>query len=262
MLGRAIDRKGVAPPAGQHVLEGCFRIERSAALVEYGQFQPRAETNRTGVGLKTARQHADQRRFPGPVGTDDTHAAASENTDREILDDGPLTEEFRNLLGLHHHRAGRTAFGNRHFDVALRPAIIAHLLAQAREQIHAAHIALAARGDAIAHPMFFRRDLAGQLVLFLLFLFEEVVAPGLKSCKALIDPACLTPVDPDRRARQIGKKPPVVADQHQCRAQRFELAFQPFDGRQVQMVRRFVEQKNIGFGRQHPRQCRPPGLAA
>ena len=40
------------------------------------------------------------------------------------------------------------------------------------------------------------------------------------------------------------------------------LALQPLDGRQVEMVGRLVEEQDVGRGRQHPRQRGAPGLAA
>ena len=41
-----------------------------------------------------------------------------------------------------------------------------------------------------------------------------------------------------------------------------ELAFQPFDGRQVEMVGGLVEQQDVGLGREHAGQRGAAGLAA
>jgi hypothetical protein len=41
-----------------------------------------------------------------------------------------------------------------------------------------------------------------------------------------------------------------------------QLLLQPFDGRQIEMVGRFVQQHEIGLGCQHPRQGRAPPFAA
>ena len=43
---------------------------------------------------------------------------------------------------------------------------------------------------------------------------------------------------------------------------RSQSRFQPFDGRQVEMVGRLVEQQDVGLGRQHVGQRRAPRLAA
>ena len=42
-----------------------------------------------------------------------------------------------------------------------------------------------------------------------------------------------------------------MADQHQRRAHAADLALQPLDGGQVEMVGRLVEQQDVGLGRQH-----------
>jgi hypothetical protein len=52
------------------------------------------------------------------------------------------------------------------------------LRAQGGQLGHAADVALAAGGDAVAHPVFLAHDLAGQLVLGGFFLGQHLVAPG------------------------------------------------------------------------------------
>ncbi len=42
-----------------------------------------------------------------------------------------------------------------------------------------------------------------------------------------------------------------MADEHEGRARRGELGFEPFDGRQIEMVGRLVEQKDVGVGSHH-----------
>ncbi len=53
-----------------------------------------------------------------------------------------------------------------------------------------------------------------------------------------------------------------MADDDQRATPALQLAFQPFDGRQIEMVGRLVQQQDVGRGRQHPRQRRAAGLAA
>ena len=61
-------------------------------------------------------------------------------------------------------------------------------------------------------------DLAVELVALELLLFELLVAPGLEGGKALLEAARAAAIEPDRRARQVGKQAPVVADERQRRA--------------------------------------------
>ncbi len=53
-----------------------------------------------------------------------------------------------------------------------------------------------------------------------------------------------------------------MADDDKRAAAAVELAFQPFDGGQIEMIGRLVQQENIGRGRQHTRQRRAAGFAA
>ena len=53
-------------------------------------------------------------------------------------------------------------------------------------------------------------------------------------------------VQPDNPLRQAFQQPPVMADQHDARAQRGELLLQPLDRWQIQMVGWLVQQQNVG----------------
>ena len=135
-------------------------------------------------------------------------------------------------------------------------------LAQRREPGDTAHIALAPRGHAIAQPVLLAGDLPAELVKRHLLLFQHLVPPGLEMREAAIQPPGLAAVQPDDAARELFQKPPVMADQHDAGGKGFQLRFQPFDGRQVEMVGRLVEQQQIRVRRQGARQSGPPRLAA
>ena len=99
--------------------------------------------------------------------------------------------------------------------------------------------------------MLFGDDLAVELVLFALFLRQQHVAPFLEMAEATLDAAGAAAVEPDRGARQRRKKAAVMADDHQRGAPRIEVALQPFDRGQVEMIGRLVEQQDVGRWRQH-----------
>jgi len=61
-------------------------------------------------------------------------------------------------------------------------------------------------------------DLAVELVLVPLLLLEEGVAPRLEAGEALVDPARLAAVEPDRGPGQRREEAPVVADESEGRA--------------------------------------------
>ncbi len=62
--------------------------------------------------------------------------------------------------------------------------------------------------------------------------------------------------------RQGLEEAPVVADDDDGRAGGFELGFEAFDRRDVEMVGGLVEQENVGLGRKHAGERRAPALAA
>ena len=62
-------------------------------------------------------------------------------------------------------------------------------------------------------------------------------------------------VEPDGGLGQALEEAAIVADQHERRAQALQLAFQPFDDRQVEMVRRLVEQQDVGLRAPAPGQA-------
>jgi hypothetical protein len=72
--------------------------------------------------------------------------------------------------------------------------------------------------------------------------------------KARLDTPRVPAVEPDRRAREIGEKAPVVADEHERGAPGIEISLQPFDRGEIEMIGRLVEEQDIGRGRQHASQ--------
>ncbi len=102
--------------------------------------------------------------------------------------------------------------------------------------------------------MLFGDDLAVELVLFALFLRQQHVTPFLEMSKTAFDAARAAAIEPDRRARQRREEAPVVADDHQRRAAGVEIALQPFDGGEIEMIGRLVKQQDIGRRRQNVRQ--------
>ena len=106
-------------------------------------------------------------------------------------------------------------------------------------------VAFAPPGDAVAQPVFLRDDLAVELVLIAFFFREHLVAPFLERGKTALNAADLSAIEPRCAAREVGKEAAVVADQHQRAATRSEFALEPFDGGEVEMVGRLVQQQDV-----------------
>ena len=173
-----------------------------------------------------------------------------------------VAEGFADALGLDHQPAGLFRFRRGEVGLARRAAIVAALVAQRVQIAEPLDVALAAAGDAVAQPVLFVDDLAVELVLVALFLGQHLVAPGLEDGKAAVDLPDRAAVEPDGGARQVGQEAAVMADDDQRGAAAVQFAFQPFDGREIEMVGRLVQQQDVGRGRQHPRQRRAARLAA
>src|SRR5208283_4509726 len=110
--------------------------------------------------------------------------------------------------------------------------------------------------------MLFRDDAALGLVALALLLLKFAIAPGFELLKTCGEIARAAAVEPYGLAREILQEAAIVADQHQRRAQRLELFLQPEDRRQIEMVRRLVEQEDVGTRRKGSRQGDAARLAS
>jgi hypothetical protein len=111
----------------------------------------------------------------------------------------------------------------------------------------AAHVALAPARDAMRHPMFLADDLAAKLVMLAFVFLVDLVAPVLELGETGIVLAQRPAVEPQRAARQFFEETPVMRDQHKRRTRARKFGFEPFDGGQVEMVGRLVEEQDVGF---------------
>src|SRR5205823_6185185 len=66
----------------------------------------------------------------------------------------------------------------------------------------------------------------------------------------------------ERRRRHRLEEPAVVRDEDHGRVERLQLALEPFEARDVEMVRRLVQQQEIGTAAERARERRPRQLAA
>ena len=126
----------------------------------------------------------------------------------------------------------------------------------------AAFIALAPRRDAASEPGALAGDLAVQFGLRAGFLLEYLLRPALEMREAALEHAQAAAIEPPSARRQAGEKGAVVADGQHAAGERGEKAFKPFDGRQIEMIGRFIEQQHIRLADQRARQRGATRLAA
>jgi hypothetical protein len=164
----------------------------------------------------------------------------------EIGDDRPARKSLGDALGLDHQLAREIRFAGRYRRGACRAAEGAAGLAQRLQLAHATHVALAPRRDAVADPVLLTHDLAVELVLGHLLLGQLLVAPGLEIAKADVDAPGLAAVEPHGDLRQVLQEAAVVADEDEGAALRAQPGLEPFDGRQVEVVGRLIQQQDVG----------------
>ena len=262
MAGDAADAERVAAAAGQRVGDREIGVEGGALLVEPSEFDIGPERHRAGVGFEPPGQQFQQRRLARAVRADHADPVAAQDAGGEIAHDGHIAIGFGDRLRLDHPGAGGRALRRRHHRRARRLALLAPGRAQRIEAGEAALVALAPRGDAVAQPVLLAGDLAVELVAFELLLRQHLVAPGLEGREAALHAPRAAAIEPDDGAREPLQEAAVVADEDERRGHRLKLALQPFDGRQVEMVGRLVEQQNVRAGGERAGERRAAGLAA
>ena len=242
--------------------QALFRVEALAALVERHLREVGAEPHLAGIGHQRAGQQVEQRRLAGAVRADDADPVAAHDPRRKIPHDRAAAIGFGDALRHGDQPAGQIGLRRLEPDRALRAALLLALPAQRVQFGEPPLVAGAPGGDAIAQPILLHRDLAAELVLFVLLLFEDRVAPRLERRETLVQRPGDAAVEPDRGAREAFEQPSVVADQDDAGAHPGQLALQPLDAGQIEMIGRLVEQQDVGRGSQRAGQRGAARLAA
>ncbi len=166
------------------------------------------------------------------------------------------------MLGVDDEAAGDGDRLRLHPEAGGGADLVAALLAQGGELGDASDVALAPRGDAVAHPVLLAGDLAAELLRLGGLVLQHLLAPGLEMREAALHATGGAVLKPDDGAGEGFEHAAVVADQHDAGAQRGELALEPLDGGQVEVVGRLVEQQQLGGGGERAGERGAPGLAA
>ena len=262
MARLAIDHHLVAATIGDRVLHRQIVGQRRALLIEEGEVEIGAELHPAGIRLQLADQHFQEGRLADAVRADEADPVAPGDAGGEIIDQRAAVIGLRHVEGLDHQLAALARGAGLHRHLADGAAGVAALLAQIVEGAEPAHVAGAPRAHAIAQPVLLAHDLAVELLQVALFLFQHLVAPGLEGPEALVEALGRAAVDPDGGAGDAFQEAAVMADDDDGALHLAHLVFQPFDGRQVEMVGRLVEQHDVRLGRQGARQSGTAGLAA
>jgi hypothetical protein len=166
------------------------------------------------------------------------------------------------VLGLDGEAAA--GFGQACFDAhaAGDGDAIGERAAQLGERSHAALVAPPPCRDALVQPHGFGSELLLELRLLARLGFQHLLGPILEGAVTAIEAAQQAAIEPQHPVRQSAQECPVVADGEQRAAKGLELLLEPFDGRQIEMVGRLVEQQQRRARYQGARQVGAARLAA
>ena len=231
-------------------------------MIEVGDLQTRALLHRTLVGSQLTEQQFDQGRFAGTVRADQGDAVAAQYARAEIAHQRPAVVAEGNVFDIEHPFSGILRLRRLHLDIAGGFAPLRALAAHRFQAADTAFIAGAARFDALPDPDFFLRQqfvetgtVLGFVVLTLgqtALVIAPIAGPGRDRAA----------VDFDDAGGQILQKTAVMGDEQQTAFPLQQGFLQPIDGFDIEVVGRFVEQKNIRLRHQSAGQQDPPLHAA
>ena len=261
MAGPAAHEHGIAAFRAEGALERGVEVEGRAALVEIGRLQGRGPADLAGIGSQVADQHAQQGRLAGAVGAQYADPVAAQDARAETLNDRPVPVLLGDVLGLYGHAAPDFALFE-HDAGALRGpehggAALAHVVQRGKPAL----VAPAPRGDAPMQPARLLGDAAVELLLPAQLLRDHGFRPFLEGREAAPGLAQTAALQPQDAVGHAGQETAVVADGDDGALIAPQQPLQPLDGGEVKMVRRLVQQQDIGSHGQHARKLRPPAFA-
>ena len=214
----------------------------------------------SGVGTDESLKHLDKRRLPHPVGTDDAELLATGENIIETVENSFRAEALRHVNSLEDFRAdiARTAFET---DIALTQ-VDARTLLEVVERVDAELSFPGARLRLPAHPLL----LAAQCVAHAIELGAHCVeAFGAASQIiveiAFVDESALM-VKLDYPSGYAVEEIAVVGNHQKRQALTRQIFLEPFNGGDVEMVRRLVENEKIGTRQNDGRESNPLALSS
>ena len=236
-------------------------VEGGVQGVEPDRGEVRAAADGAGERRQLAQQRPQERRLPAAVRPHEADAVAAHDEEVETSDDRRRAVTGRQALRLEDEPPGAVGFGDRELDRARRVAAVAPLLAQTFELLDAGLVAVALGLQALATPdLLLREELVGLLapvglVLGALLLAAQVVVvvagPGGE----------LAAVDLEDAGREPAKERPVVRDEERRAAALEQMRLEPLDAREVEVVRRLVEEQHVGRRGERAGEEHAPGEA-
>ena len=250
--------------ARHDLLHGRLGVELGVQLVEERHLHARPDCHRAGGGRERARQQFQERGLARAVLAHHADALALQDVRSEIGHNRMLRVVCkREVLDLDHAVAGRGRRVHPQRSRAGRHAPVRELESQLAQRLHAPLVALAARLHALADPRLLLRELLRLLLPESSFVRLQVglsleeravvaIPAGEQAAVEVVD------VGGDRLQERA-----VVRDEEERRlGLPPDERLQPLDRRDVEVVRRLVEEHEVGFVGQHAREQHAAAQAA
>ena len=248
--GASLNRDLIAATRAQRLPGRRVQIERLTPLVDIADGEIGAEANAARIRREPTDQQTQERGLATTVRADDPDAIPAHDPGREVTDQRMLAEVLGDALGLDHQLAAGRIGCRSELDPALRRDPPCPFRAQGLKTPEPSLIAPAPGGDAVARPFGLGGDgLVHPAQTSAFFLGEDLLGPGIERGEALVEDADPAAIEPPRRAADGAKEGAVVTDQDQAALPAREILLEAFDGRQVEMVGRLVEQEHVGRSR-------------
>ncbi len=256
MHAAAADRQHLAA-LGHVVLHAAGFIQLVALLVEVGHLEARAQLHRAALRGQLAQDEAEQGGLARAVRAQDAHLVAARDHRAEAAQDHLLAPGEVHAAGAQDQAA--RALGILQAQLRAAGSLAAGLAfsPQALQRPHAPLVARAPGADALAQPDLLGRQLAVELgVLRQLDRGERLAA--LEIGGVVAGPAAQAPaIQLQDAPGQSAQEGAVVGDEEERAREAPQLAFEPGDGVDVQVVGGLVEEEQVrrhhqGAGEQGP----------
>ena len=232
---------------GDAVEHAPFGIELVAELVEVGDLEARSESNRSAIRRDLAEEKANERRLAGAVWSNEPDAIAACDGRGEIANDDTLAVREAHAASLDHEPARSLGLLGLEFDRAGAFTPSAAFDPEGLECAHTPFVPGTTSLNPRADPDLLLRQLLVELFPFTRFGGQR----GALSLEVLV--VVRAPIDEppavelDDSSRDASQEGPVVRHEQKRRPAVDEKILNPFDGVDVEMIRRLIEQQHIGL---------------
>ena len=236
----------------EHRLVG---IELLALLIVVRDLDRRPAAHFAGVGRRFAKQHPQQRRLAGAVRADEADAIAAHDACGEGLNpELGAWKRFRDTIDFEHQFARRIRRLRLQAHAARLLAPLGAFRTHRHQRADTSLVARAPRLDALSQPGFLFGELLVEALLRRRLDGQRLVLPSQIRGVVARPRGERSAIDLDDPCGEALQKRAVVRDEHHGAGVIGQERLEPGDGVDVEMVRRLVEQEEIGLAHQRARE--------